>query len=33
VEGAEAIIEREGIEALTMRRLAEELGSSPMWAV
>lgn len=30
MDGAEAIIEREGIEALTMRRLAEELGSSTM---
>jgi AcrR family transcriptional regulator len=30
VDAAEALIEREGIEALTMRRLAEQLSSSPM---
>ncbi len=30
VDAGEAIVEREGIEALTMRRLAEELESSPM---
>jgi uncharacterized glyoxalase superfamily protein PhnB len=30
VDAAEAIVAREGIEALTMRRLADDLGSSPM---
>jgi AcrR family transcriptional regulator len=30
VDAAEAIVSSEGIDALTMRRLAEELGSSPM---
>jgi AcrR family transcriptional regulator len=30
LDAAEALVEREGIEALTMRRLAEELRSSPM---
>lgn len=30
VDAGEAIVEREGIEALTMRRLAEKLESSPM---
>lgn len=30
VDAAELIVEREGIEALTMRRLAEEMQSSPM---
>jgi AcrR family transcriptional regulator len=30
VDAAEAIVAREGIDALTMRRLADELGSSPM---
>lgn len=30
IEAARAIVEREGIESLTMRRVAGELGSSPM---
>jgi AcrR family transcriptional regulator len=30
VDAAEAIVAREGIDSLTMRRLADELGSSPM---
>jgi AcrR family transcriptional regulator len=30
VDAAEAIVSEEGIDALTMRRLADELGSSPM---
>jgi AcrR family transcriptional regulator len=30
IDAAEAIIERDGIDALTMRRLAEELESAPM---
>jgi AcrR family transcriptional regulator len=30
VDAAEAIVTRDGIDALTMRRLADELGSSPM---
>jgi AcrR family transcriptional regulator len=30
VDAAEGIVAREGIDALTMRRLADELGSSPM---
>jgi AcrR family transcriptional regulator len=30
VDAAEGILAREGIDALTMRRLADELGSSPM---
>ena len=30
VDAAEAIVSQEGIDALTMRRLASELGSSPM---
>jgi AcrR family transcriptional regulator len=30
IEAARAIVERDGIEALTMRRVASELGSSPM---
>ena len=30
VDGALAIIERDGIDALTMRRLADEVGSAPM---
>jgi AcrR family transcriptional regulator len=30
VTAASVIVEREGIESLTMRRVAEELGSSPM---
>jgi AcrR family transcriptional regulator len=30
VDAAESIVARDGIDALTMRRLADELGSSPM---
>ena len=30
VAAAQAVVERDGVEALTMRRVAEELGASPM---
>ncbi len=30
VAAAEAVVQREGVDALTMRRVAQELGSSPM---